>query len=142
MIVYMDSSESRPTAHQDGSAYNGHFGCTCYHPLFVFQPTRDLERCALREATCIVLPLAGRAWSRWSPATGHREAALISAGTQPLPIRRSTSLEAEATLCDPVAYQLRLAGKIGHLLKRPVGRPPQQVRRFFASFSYRAQSWN
>jgi hypothetical protein len=35
-----------------------------------------------------------------------------------------------------------LQGKIGHLLKRPVGRPPQEVRRFFASFSYRAQSWN
>jgi hypothetical protein len=35
-----------------------------------------------------------------------------------------------------------LQGKIGYLLKRPVGRPPQEVRRFFASFSYRAQSWN
>jgi hypothetical protein len=35
-----------------------------------------------------------------------------------------------------------LQGKIGHLLKRPVGRPPQEMRRFFASFSYRAQSWN
>jgi hypothetical protein len=35
-----------------------------------------------------------------------------------------------------------LQGKIGHLLKRPVGRPPQEVRRFFARFSYRAQSWN
>ena len=35
-----------------------------------------------------------------------------------------------------------MQGKIGHLLKRPVGRPPQEVRRFFGSFSYRAQSWN
>jgi len=35
-----------------------------------------------------------------------------------------------------------LQGKIGYLLKRPVGRPPQEVRRFFASFSYRAGSWN
>jgi hypothetical protein len=31
-----------------GSAYNGHFGCTCYHPLFVFNQLGDLERCALR----------------------------------------------------------------------------------------------
>jgi hypothetical protein len=27
-----------------------------------------------------------------------------------------------------------LQGKIKHLLKRPVGRPPQDIRRFFASF--------
>ena len=28
-----------------------------------------------------------------------------------------------------------------HLLKRPVGRPPQEVRRYYSSFSYRAGSW-
>ena len=27
------------------------------------------------------------------------------------------------------------------MLKRPVGRPPHEVRRYFASFSYQAQSW-
>ena len=32
--------------------------------------------------------------------------------------------------------------KIGHLLKRPVGRPSQEVRRYYASFTYQAQSWN
>jgi len=31
--------------------------------------------------------------------------------------------------------------KIGYLLKRPVGRPPHEVRRYHASFSYQAQSW-
>ena len=31
--------------------------------------------------------------------------------------------------------------KIGYLLKRPVGRPPHEVRRYFASFGYKAQSW-
>jgi hypothetical protein len=30
------------------AAYNGHFGCTCYHPLFVFNQLGDVERCALR----------------------------------------------------------------------------------------------
>jgi hypothetical protein len=34
-----------------------------------------------------------------------------------------------------------LQGMIGHLLTRPVGRPSNEVRRFHASFSYRAQSW-
>jgi hypothetical protein len=31
---------------QEGSAYS-HFGCTCYHPLFVFNQLGDVERCAL-----------------------------------------------------------------------------------------------
>ena len=35
-------------AQQEGSAWNGHFGCTCYHPLFVFNQFGDLERCVLR----------------------------------------------------------------------------------------------
>jgi hypothetical protein len=30
---------------------------------------------------------------------------------------------------------------IGDLLKRPMGRPPDEVRRFHANFSYRAQIW-
>jgi hypothetical protein len=33
-----------------------------------------------------------------------------------------------------------LQDKIGYLLKRPVGRPPHEVRRYYAGFSYQAQS--
>jgi hypothetical protein len=33
-----------------------------------------------------------------------------------------------------------LRDKIGYLLKRPIGRPPHKVRRYYASLSYRAQS--
>ncbi|MFZ3005226.1 MAG: IS1380 family transposase [Phenylobacterium sp.] len=35
-----------------------------------------------------------------------------------------------------------LQDRIGWLLKRPVGRPPRDVRRYYASFSYQAASWN
>ena len=35
-----------------------------------------------------------------------------------------------------------LEESIGHLLTRPVGRPPNHVRRYYASFSYRAGSWD
>ena len=35
-----------------------------------------------------------------------------------------------------------LLERIGWLLKRPVGRPPHEVRRYYASFRYRAGSWN
>ena len=34
-----------------------------------------------------------------------------------------------------------LQSKIGYLLRRPVGRPAPDLRRYFASFSYQAQSW-
>jgi Transposase DDE domain group 1 len=34
-----------------------------------------------------------------------------------------------------------LQERIGYLLKRPVGRPPLTVRRYYASFSYQAVSW-
>src|SRR4051794_15445536 len=52
-------------------------------------------------------------------------------------------LEAEGA-----SYAIRLPAnqvlqdKIGYLLKRPVGRPPYEIRRYYASFRYQAQSWN
>jgi hypothetical protein len=45
-----------------------------------------------------------------------------------------------------MGYAIRLLAnsilqrKIGYLLKRPVGRPPRELRRYFASSSYRAQA--
>jgi hypothetical protein len=48
VVLDMDSSESPTYGEQEGAAYNGHFGCTCYHPLFVFNQLGDVERCALR----------------------------------------------------------------------------------------------
>ena len=45
IILDMDSSESPTYGEQEGSAYNGHFACTCYHPLFVFNQFGDVERC-------------------------------------------------------------------------------------------------
>jgi hypothetical protein len=35
-----------------------------------------------------------------------------------------------------------LQGKVAHLLKRPVGRPPNHVRRIFGDFEYQAASWD
>ena len=48
IVLDMDSSVSPTYGDQEGTAYNGHFACTCYHPLFVFNQFGDLERCALR----------------------------------------------------------------------------------------------
>ena len=35
-----------------------------------------------------------------------------------------------------------LQDSIAHLLKRPIGRPPNGVRRYYASFSYQAGTWD
>jgi len=48
IVLDMDSSVSETYGHQEGSAYNGYFECTCYHPLFCFNQYGDLERCLLR----------------------------------------------------------------------------------------------
>ena len=48
IVLDMVSSESPTYGEQEGSAYNGHFGCTCYHPLFVFNQFGDERCCALR----------------------------------------------------------------------------------------------
>jgi hypothetical protein len=78
IVLDMDSSESPTYGEQEGSAYNGHFGCTCYHPLFVFNQLGDLERCALR--------IGQRPQRRWlargagagdRPLPGHRKAPLL-----------------------------------------------------------------
>ena len=74
----MDASESPTYGEQEGSAYNGHFGCTCYHPLFVFNQLGDLERCALRSGNVhsadgwreVLEPVI-------RPLPGHGEAALF-----------------------------------------------------------------
>src|ERR1700682_4227834 len=144
IVLDMDSSESPTYGAQEGSAYNGHFGCTCYHPLFVFNQLGDLERCALRSGNvhsaadwrAVLEPVVARYRGTVKRHYIRGDAAFANPEIYEF-------LEAEG-----YGYAIRLPtnsvlqGKIGHLLKRPVGRPPQEVRRFFASFSYRAQSWN
>jgi Transposase DDE domain group 1 len=127
----MDSSVSPTYGEQEGSAYNGPFGCTCYHPLFVFNQFGDLERCALR---------SGNAHS----AEGWREV------LEPVVARYRTTMKrryfrADAAFAGPEVYAfleaedygyvIRLPAnavlqcRIAHLLKRPVGRPPCTLRR-------------
>ena len=48
LILDMDSSVSETYGEQEGTAYNGHFDCTCYHPLFCFNQFGDVERALLR----------------------------------------------------------------------------------------------
>ena len=60
IILDMDSSVSPTHGDQEGTAYNGHFGCTCYHPLFLFNQFGDLEGVPCVPAT-FTLPMTGKA---------------------------------------------------------------------------------
>src|ERR687892_2335143 len=48
IILDIDSSESPVHGRQEAAAYNGHFECVCYHPLFCFNQHGDCERAVLR----------------------------------------------------------------------------------------------
>src|SRR3954453_10656541 len=69
---------------------------------------------------------ASSIWERYLPSASRVKR--CSNQTESLPTR----LPANQVLQD----------KIGYLLKRPIGRPPYEVRRYYASFRYQAQSWN
>ncbi len=144
IILDMDSSVSPTHGGQEGTAYNGHFGCTCYHPLFVFNQFGDLERCALRPGNV-------HSADGW-----HEVLELVVSRYRDRKLRRY--FRADAAFASPEVYEfleaeaflyaIRLPANrvlqecIAHLLTRPVGRPPNHVRRYYASFSYRAYSWD
>ena len=143
VMLDMDSSVSPTFGDQEGTAYNGHFGCTCYHPLFVFNQFGDLERCALRSGNVhsadgwydVLEPVVARYRNRKMRRFFRADAAFANPEVYEF-------LEAEYS-----QYMIRLPAnqvlqeRIAHLLKRPVGRPPIEVRRYYANFSYQAQSW-
>ena len=144
IILDMDSSVSPTHGEQEGTAYNGHFGCTCYHPLFLFNQFGDLERCSLRPGNVhsangwrdILEPVVERYRERNLRRYFRGDAAFALPDLYEF-------LEAEG-----YKYAIRLKANavlqesIAHLLTRPLGRPPNHVRRFHASFSYQAGSWD
>src|ERR1700757_1848909 len=44
IVLDMDSSVSPTHGEEEMGVWNGHYACTCYHPLFVFNQFGDLER--------------------------------------------------------------------------------------------------
>src|SRR5262245_5314280 len=143
LILDMDSSVSETYGHQEGAAYNGYFGCTCYHPLFLFNQFGDLERVLLRRGNHpsakfwrrVLLPVIARYRDRDVPKYFRGDSAFA------LP-KLLRLLEHEG-----FRYAIRLKAnpvlerKIAHLLTRPVGRPSRRPKVFYHSFRYRAGSW-
>ena len=143
VVLDMDSSESPTHGQQEGSAYNGHFGRTCYHPLFCFNQDGDVERALLRPGNVH----SANDWrSVWEPVVSrYREQSV------------ERFFRGDAAFATPELYEfletehffyaIRLKGnhllhqKIVHLTTRPVGRPSVKPRVLYESFQYQAQSW-
>ena len=144
LILDMDSSVSETYGKQEGTAYNGHFECTCYHPLFVFNQFGDLERAMLRRGNHasakfwrrVLLPVIERYRHLSIPKFFRGDAAFANPALYRL-------LEKEG-----YHYAIRIKAnavlerEIEHLLTRPVGRPSRRPKVFYHSFQYQAKSWH
>jgi hypothetical protein len=144
LILDMDSSQSETYGDQQGSAYNGYFDCTCYHPLFLFNQHGDLERAMLRRGNHasakfwrrVLLPVIERYRERHIPKYFRGDAAFAIPALYRL-------LEQEG-----YQYAIRipandvLLARIEHLMTRPAGRPSHRPKVFYESSSYQAQSWD
>ena len=143
LILDMDSSVSETYGRQQGTAYNGHFECLCYHPLFLFNQFGDLERAMLRRGNNasakfwrrVLLPVIQRYRHLDIPKFFRGDAAFANPALYRL-------LEKEG-----YRYAIRLKAnavlerEIEHLLTRPVGRPSHKPKVFYHSFQYQAKSW-
>jgi hypothetical protein len=108
IVLDMDSSVSPTFGEQEGTAYNGHFGCTCYHPLFVFNQFGDLERCALRRGNV-------------HSAEGWRDV------LEPVIARYRTTMKrryfrADAGFASPEVYEFLEAEDYGYVIRLPASR--------------------
>ena len=143
MILDMDSSESPVHGNQEGSAYNGHFGSVCYHPLFIFNQFGDCEAARLRPGNVhsakgwrdLLEPVVERYRDSGKKLYFRGDAAFAS------PDLYEYLEELGILYVIRIKANNNLYAEIEHLLTRPVGRPPKKPRVFYHSFSYRAASW-
>src|ERR1017187_9842647 len=138
IILDMDSSVSETHGHQEGSAYNGYFECTCYHPAFCFNQHGDLERALLRNGN---VHSADDWRSVLEPVVARYRAMMIKKffrGYSAFAIPELyTFLETESYF-----YAIRLPAndllqrEIEYMLNRPMGRPPKKPIVWYHDFAY------
>jgi hypothetical protein len=144
VVLDMDSTEIPVYGRQEGSAYNGHFESTCYHPLLLFN----------REGDCLAAKLR--------PGNVHSaddwEELLLPEIERQQKLGKEVVIRADAAFAKPEVYEkaeergakyaIRIPANdslqrdIAELLTRPVGRPSHRPLVRYKSFLYQAESWN
>ena len=132
ILLDMDFGRQPDAWRQEDSVWNSRYECTRYHPLFVFNQVGDPERCPLRPGNVhsadgwegVLKPVVARYKGKVSRIY-FRADAYISAPTPASPIPKF------ASALKPRGSNTRSASqdRIGHLLTRPAGRPPNHIRR-------------
>ena len=144
VILDMDSSESPVHGQQEGAAYNGHFECVCYHPLFLFNQFGDCEGAKLRSGNVhsaddwqeVLDPVVERYFTAAVRLLFRADAAFAKPGIY------------EYLETRQIDYAIRLPAnevlqrKIAHLLTRPTEGPSPKPIVSYHDFTYQAQSWN
>ncbi|MDP6926431.1 MAG: IS1380 family transposase [Rhodospirillales bacterium] len=144
LVLDMDSSVSPTHGKQEGSQYNGHFECNCYHPLFCFNQFGEVERALLREGNVhsandwesVLTPVIERYRGIDVPKFFRGDAAFAT----PELFERLEQEEFQ--------YAIRLKSneilhrKVEPLLKRGVGRPSRTPAIKYHSLMYQAKSWD
>jgi len=144
IILDIDSSESPVHGEQEEAAYNGHFGCICYHPLFCFNQFGDCEGAVLRPGNVH----SADGWKEFIDPIVERY----------LKLAVRLLFRADAAFAKPeiyeyletrhIGYAIRLPAnevlqrEIAHLLVRPTEWPSQKPIVSYHDFVYQAQSWN
>jgi hypothetical protein len=136
VVLDMDSTEIPVYGQQEQSAYNGHFGSTCYHPLLLFN----------REGDCLAAKLR--------PGNVHSaedwEELLLPEIERQQKLGKEGVFRADAAFAKPeiyealekrdVKYAIRIPANdtlerdIAELLMRPVGRPSHKPMVWYKSF--------
>ena len=144
VILDMDSSESPVHGQQEGAAYNGHFECVCYHPLFLFNQFGDCEAATLRPGNVH----SADDWQELlEPVVkGYRKKGLRLLFRGDAAFGKPEVYEYLEQ--ETIGYTIRLSAnavlqrEIAHLLVRPTEWPSPKPIVSYHDFAYRAQSWN
>jgi hypothetical protein len=146
LTIDVDSIPVEVHGHQPGSKYNGHYHATVYHPLVATSAaTGDVLDLVLREGS---VHTAEGGLSFIDELLTRAEKTLCEVAD----VRMDAGFPEEKLLAALEARKTHYTARIRNnavldrmatpFLKRPVGRPPAELRTWFHEHSYRAATWS
>ena len=142
IVLDTDSSVSSTYGEQENSAWNGHYACTCYHPLFVFNQFGDLERCALRPGNVHSAEGWGDVLKPVVVRYQGKVLRIYSVQMRLSAMPGSTSISKPSGSSMRSVFQpIRSSGQDWLPAQAPSRSPSERCSRYYANFSYQAGSW-